>query len=1148
MAIDPAGDVPDTSSEAGPTKPGETGALAALAMPTLPTPAIVERRSSDPALRRRIIRLLDWFLVAAILLLAFLLGSFLARNTDVWMHLAAGRSLFRGTYRFGVDPFSSTMTDVYWVNHAWLFDLAAYSVYQTFGGAGLVILKALVLILLAALLIRLGHREGSVWISVVFTALAALAMSARMGLQPVCLSYLFLGLTLWFLERPERSGIRDVKCNQRVILAAFRKYWPLLLLFAFWVNLDEWFILGPITVGLYALGQTMQDLLPHSEALPRRGNAKQLLVVFAAGVAVCLLNPHHIYAFVAPTQLGWSATAELLRQDPSIQILFASPFDSTYFHTLIVAQVSGWAYVALVILGLFSFTINRSIINPRRMVIWAAFFALSAYQARTIPFFAIVAGPIAALNLQDYLLCKYGHAPIGIAPAPIGSLYGRWFTAVVLLALLILAWPGWLQPHPCERRAWAVAVDPSLERAAAQMKAWRKDGRLGHDALGLNLLPDSANYFAWACPEEKGFVDSRLRMSADAAADFLTVRQALFASPNQIDGSNGLGETRNKDWRDLLRSRHINHLILHDSDLRRISIPLRRLLAYPEEWSLLYLDGRTAVFGWQDPAVPERDNVLAGLQVDFIRRGFHPSASEQAPHESPRREAKPWQWWDAFFQPPEFRSLDTDEAAACLIAFEAEAPRLMQAKHKRWENSLAASALGLTAAQGFTAPNLALMLRLSTAGSVFDERATPRKEALRPGEVDLAAMVVWNNVFAQADDEALALPLVAARAARRALAANPADVDAHQWLGQAYLTLRDLAGDSVRAEVSTPVSMVRHVQIVSVLEEAVRLNPDLEAVHHALAKVYSERRYLDMALEHRRAEQRVVVRAGPRPRESAEEFTQRADQLEKLVRDLEEAVQNRQNELVVRSPSMIDDPLARAQLALGLGLAKQALDDVLLKSDVLLFGGAGARLEITLCLMLGRANDARARLEDPDVQESKSRLGIFEMLMVDPVGRSHIYRLPAHEWLTVCQAAATGDYDRASDALDTIQEQLRAEKAQSLPLIHRELALAIASEIAFRRDAPACVACFAMRNRREQLTRLMVQSELLEDEQVDLHVLSGLLALEQGSAETARQHLEQAIACVDDERRPGVNFGGRTLALNLLKRVRAMSDALMAGP
>ena len=43
-------------------------------------------------------------LVALVLALAFLLASAPARHSDLWLHLATGRALADGAWRFGPDP------------------------------------------------------------------------------------------------------------------------------------------------------------------------------------------------------------------------------------------------------------------------------------------------------------------------------------------------------------------------------------------------------------------------------------------------------------------------------------------------------------------------------------------------------------------------------------------------------------------------------------------------------------------------------------------------------------------------------------------------------------------------------------------------------------------------------------------------------------------------------------------------------------------------------------------------------------------------------------------------------------------------------------------------------------------------------------
>src|SRR5262249_45501347 len=60
---------------------------------------------------------LDALLAVSVCALAFLLASTPSRNSDLWLHLASGRSLLQGQARLGADPFASTTAGVFWVNH-----------------------------------------------------------------------------------------------------------------------------------------------------------------------------------------------------------------------------------------------------------------------------------------------------------------------------------------------------------------------------------------------------------------------------------------------------------------------------------------------------------------------------------------------------------------------------------------------------------------------------------------------------------------------------------------------------------------------------------------------------------------------------------------------------------------------------------------------------------------------------------------------------------------------------------------------------------------------------------------------------------------------------------------------------------------------
>src|SRR5262245_51440079 len=91
--------------------------------------------------------------VALVLALAFLSGSFAARNADLWRHLATGRAIAVDNLPFGSEPFAYSVER--WVNPSWLFDLMVFSVYEQYGGPALVIVKALLVAILASVLMKI---------------------------------------------------------------------------------------------------------------------------------------------------------------------------------------------------------------------------------------------------------------------------------------------------------------------------------------------------------------------------------------------------------------------------------------------------------------------------------------------------------------------------------------------------------------------------------------------------------------------------------------------------------------------------------------------------------------------------------------------------------------------------------------------------------------------------------------------------------------------------------------------------------------------------------------------------------------------------------------------------------------------------------
>src|SRR5262249_50854540 len=153
---------------------------------------------------------------------------------------------------------------------------------------------------LAEVMMRMSRPRGSLWAPAACTGLAILALSTRSLLQPATVSFFFLGLTLYLLNRPRQLRSLDSRAPFRAI-----SYWLLVPLFVVWVNFDSWFLLGPITVGLYLLGEFLQQTfapIRTGDDAPHPAELRTLTLVLVSGVAACLLNPHFYHAFGLPPE------------------------------------------------------------------------------------------------------------------------------------------------------------------------------------------------------------------------------------------------------------------------------------------------------------------------------------------------------------------------------------------------------------------------------------------------------------------------------------------------------------------------------------------------------------------------------------------------------------------------------------------------------------------------------------------------------------------------------------------------------------------------------------------------------------------------------------------------------------------------------
>jgi hypothetical protein len=1061
-----------------------------------------------------------------------LLASTPARNSDLWLHLASGRLLAQGRFSWGTDPFASTTAGVFWVNHAWLSDVVLYELYELGGGRLLVVTKCVLVTLLAALFFGFRRKGTRAGILAFAAAGAVLALGPWLLLQPTLLSLLGVALTLYLLERP--SLLEDSRAGR-----ARAQRWLLVPLFALWANLDAWFLLGPVLVGLYALG----DVLPWPKSEIRNPKSEipttdfgfrisdfrfSSLLLALAGLAACLLTPYHYHIFAWPTPLGLSHAEQVLMADPIGEGLVVSPFGRRFTAAPAFVSPGGWAYCVLLTAGAASFALCGRALHPGRLLAWLALAALSLYQARAIPFFAVAAGPMMALNLQEWVRFKQTRKqteseirnPKSEIRNPESAVWildfgFRIFFVCLLVCLLVLAWPGWLQPAAYQPRAWAVDPDGSMVRLAQQLANLHADLKVRATGFAMTFSPEAAHYLAWFCPAEKGFLDSRWTLFDRVADDFVRIRRCLL-QPEGPGPDPQLGP--------LLDSYHVDRILLYDPDWGRTTLAYRSLLLSGKEWDLLDLEGTAVLFGRRSGAGP----ASPWKGFDLRRAAYRPGPDRQAPGTAPRAPRPPGRL-DPFYRARDARSADRGEAAMMLLTFDLMAQRMQADLDEQWLLAQAAGLVGsgLGSEPAGTAGALAVRLYLTPlpgigrreSGVGIREQATPTGSTSptpdsrlpTPSEQFAAGFLALRD---RGPPEAL---LLAVRAARRALYANPEDAGAFLLLGNAYLRLARQTREQGWQVALPELATVRRVQALTALEQAVLLRPDLDEAHAVLAQFYSEGGQLDRTLDHLQARLRIAGQEAQKRGPDASSAAERQATLEADVKAVEALVRRAEdiyeaNMEGTTGPSAVLD---RARLAARHGLSRKALE-LLLESHPAIFGRAGAVMQLDLMLGAGRAFEVRAWLEP----EHEAVLGFT----------------PYHTFQALA-AAACGDYRAADAELDKLGEPLRQVQisADQVVPVRSAVALRVAGAVLARPAAgsgPEGLAGMAFRQ-FDELGPLAGPAALMRQE-ADLWVLRGLLALESGAVANARAHFRAALDVWGSQSRAasgaGLDFAARPIA------------------
>lgn len=487
------------------------------------------------------------------LLLFFILNVVLQPlvDPDFGWHLRTGLDLIQHEWRLpDSDPYSHTMPDWPWVEHAWLTDGVIGLLYRGLGAAGpLGVIVFFALVTAAAFFLAVGQARAGRTARLAAVAATLWVALPFLGARTQMISLLGLALLLRLCAQ--------YQAGQRVTV------WVIPLLFLLWANLH-----GAFTVGLFAIGlvliaagatRVFVDRWPVltdrlSEPVMAWTQMRRLALVGGLAALVTLVNPY-----------GWRLHGELylsLTDQFMIQTLHE-------WQPVSLETRAGTLYLAyLAVLGILMIVGYRRV-EPVRWVLLAVFLALSLRHWRNVPLFLLVSVPLVAEVVADLTARASARFVEGLQRQT------RVRLAVLLAAAvgLVLLGPG----HLGRVVQCGLAPEEFFRSTEYPIEAvqWLRAHR---DQVGSRLYNDYGvgGFLLWWLPEERIFIDGR--MPAFRSGDRWILKDYV-ALTTWKPPALGVLKKYNVDWVIVARG-----------------TPLQQALDGQKNWRAVYEDAKVVIY------------------------------------------------------------------------------------------------------------------------------------------------------------------------------------------------------------------------------------------------------------------------------------------------------------------------------------------------------------------------------------------------------------------------------------------------------------------------------------------------------------------------------------------------------------------------
>ena len=298
--------------------------------------------------------------------------SALLADPNTGLHVRAGEWILIHHAIPRQDPFSFTLAGRGWCDWEWLSDVVYALLYRVHGLSAIASFHLALLCLTSVIVYRTARLRAGQTMAFAVTCLVMAATTIHWLARPHLLTWLFLGLLSFLLERADVIG------KYRLLLLL-----PFLMIL--WVNLHPGFVAGLLVLGAWCPSALFRCRLAGDgeERFRRRNRAFWLCLTLAACLAATCANPYlwhldsHIVSYLFSSRTVTSHVAEWLSPD------FRNP--RLHWFELLLPL----AAAAAIWQGLRGHLAHCAIV--------LATMHLALVSMRNVPLFAIVAvGPLAA--------------------------------------------------------------------------------------------------------------------------------------------------------------------------------------------------------------------------------------------------------------------------------------------------------------------------------------------------------------------------------------------------------------------------------------------------------------------------------------------------------------------------------------------------------------------------------------------------------------------------------------------------------------------------------------------------------------------------------------------------------------------------------